>query len=119
MSSRAPNECHDRAVRSRVAFNALALRPTGSGVHTYIRELILGLSRILDADLQATVQADVTTELPPSVEPQVTPIAAGVRRAAFALRTPRNVDVVHGLDVAIPLRPRVLTFAPIHDLSFF
>jgi glycosyltransferase involved in cell wall biosynthesis len=46
-------------------------------------------------------------------------VASGIRRAILALRSPQDVDLVHGLDVALPLRARVPTVATVHDLSVF
>ena len=106
-------------MRQRIGLTALALRPSGSGVHTYIRELIGALPHVFDADFAVVVQADAANQLPSTVEARITPVASGVRRAALALRTPRNVDVVHGLDVALPFRPPVPAVATIHDLSVF
>lgn len=45
-------------MRSRVALNALALRPGGGGVQTYIRELLPRLAGAVDADVVAAVQID-------------------------------------------------------------
>ncbi len=106
-------------MRTRIGLTALALRPTGSGVHTYIRELIVALPGALDADFVVSVQADAVSQLPSTVEPRITPVAAGARRAFFALRSPQDVDMVHGLDVALPVRARVPTVATVHDLSVF
>jgi glycosyltransferase involved in cell wall biosynthesis len=106
-------------VRPRISLTALALRPTGSGVSTYIRELLGTLPGVFDADFVASIQADVVSQLPATVEPRVTPVAAGVRRAFFASRAPQDVALVHGLDVALPMRARVPTVATIHDLSVF
>jgi glycosyltransferase involved in cell wall biosynthesis len=106
-------------VRTRIGLTALALRPTGSGVHTYIRELLGTLPGVFDADFVVSVQADAVSQLPATVEPRVTPVASGVRRAVLALRTPHDVAMVHGLDVALPMRARVPTVATVHDLSVF
>ncbi len=106
-------------MRTRIGLTALALRPAGSGVQTYIRELIGALPGVLDADFVVSVQADAVSELPSTVEPRITPVAAGARRAVLALRRPQDVDMVHGLDVALPMRARVPTVATIHDLSVY
>jgi glycosyltransferase involved in cell wall biosynthesis len=103
----------------RIALTALALRPAGGGVQVYIRELISALASSTTAALVASVQADAVAELPPGVERYVVPVVAGVRRAARALRSPRDTDLVHGLDVAIPLSSRHLRVATVHDLSVF
>lgn len=105
--------------RSRVAFNALALRPGGSGVQTYERELIRALAELLDADLSALVQDDAAGELPLSVSPLLRPRSSGVRRALSGLRSAGPCEVFHGLDVDLPLRPRGRTVSTVHDLSVF
>jgi len=106
-------------VRPRIALNALALRPDGAGVSTYIRELLKVLPHEVDADLVADVQADAVDELPESVAARAHPVAAGVRRALAGLRSMGEADLVHGLDAALPIRSRVPTVATFHDLSVF
>jgi glycosyltransferase involved in cell wall biosynthesis len=103
----------------RVALNALALRPDGAGVSTYIRELLRALPDHVDAELVAAVQADVADELPDAVERRVYPVAAGARRALAGLRSMAPSDLVHGLDAALPMWSRVPTVASFHDLSVF
>ena len=104
---------------ARIALNALALRPGGSGVQTYIRELLRVLPGTVDAELVAAVQADAVDELPGAVAPRVRPVAAGARRALAGLRGLGPSDLVHGLDVDLPLRPGAPTVATVHDLSVF
>jgi len=106
-------------VPARIALNALALRPGGSGVQTYIRELLRVLPETVDAELVAAVQADAVDELPEQVGPRVHPVAAGARRALAGLRGLGPSDLVHGLDVDLPLRPGAPTVATVHDLSVF
>jgi glycosyltransferase involved in cell wall biosynthesis len=106
-------------VRARIALNALALRPDGSGVQTYIRELLRELVPIIPADLVASVQADAVGELPAGVTPRVQPVVAGVRRAVAGLRLPGVFDLVHGLDATLPVRVRVPTVVTFHDLAVF
>jgi glycosyltransferase involved in cell wall biosynthesis len=103
----------------RLALNALALRPGGSGVQTYIRELLRALPAVVHAELVAAVQSDAVHELPPEVRPRVHPVAAGARRALAGLRGLGPSDLVHGLDVDLPLRPGAPTVATVHDLSVF
>lgn len=103
----------------RVALNALALRPNGAGVSTYIRELLRALPSHVEAELVVAVQADAVHELPGGVEPRVHRVAAGVRRALAGLRSMREADLVHGLDAALPLRSPVPTVVTFHDLSVF
>src|SRR5699024_914620 len=63
---------------SRLVLGALALRPHGSGVQTYERELIHALS-LLDGlpDLAAVVQEDTTATLPADVTPLPRPVCSG------------------------------------------
>lgn len=88
-------------------------------MQTYIRELLHELVGIVDADLAAAVQSDAVAELPGGITPRRSPVAAGVRRAVVALRMAGPFDLVHGLDVALPLRPRVPSVATFHDLAAF
>lgn len=106
-------------MRARIALNALALRPGGGGVQTYIRELLAPLARAVDADLVAAVQEDVRAELPPGVAALVRPTADGVVRTLHGLRSLDPADVVHGLDVDVPARRRGATVATVHDLAVF
>jgi glycosyltransferase involved in cell wall biosynthesis len=104
---------------ARIAFNALALRPNGTGVQTYIAELLAALSMRGSARLTAAVQADAVGELPATVGPLVRPVSSGGRRVLTGLRSLGSVDLVHGLDVDLPLRPGAPTVATVHDLSVF
>lgn len=106
-------------MRARVALNALALRPGGSGVQTYIRELLGHLPARVDADVVAAVQADAVDELPPGIVALRRPTAAGARRALAGLRSLGTAEIVHGLDVDLPVRPGGFTVATVHDLSVF
>lgn len=103
-----------------VDVNALALRPGGSGVQTYIRELLAALAAAGSGPLRAHVQRDAVGELPAAVHAVPHPVAAGARRAAagLALRT-GDATVHHGMDADLPLRTRAATVATIHDLSVF
>ena len=106
-------------MRARVALNALALRPDGAGVSTYIRELLRALPDHVDAELVAVVQTDAAYEIPAEVGRRVYPVAAGARRALAGLRSMGPADLVHGLDAALPMSSRVPTVASFHDLSVF
>ena len=71
------------------------------------------------ARLVAHVQRDAVGELPAGVEPAPHPVSDGARRAAAGLLLRTDGELVHGLDVDLPLRyrgPRVIT---VHDLSVF
>lgn len=105
----------------QLTFNALALRPQGTGVSTYIRELLRALPAALPDGVQlaAVVQRDATSALPAGVEARTRPVCAGVRRAVEGMRSVGPAGIVHGLDIDLPLRspaPRVTT---VHDLSVF
>jgi glycosyltransferase involved in cell wall biosynthesis len=103
-----------------IGYNALALRPRGSGVQTYIRELLSALAAHQDdVGLVATVQADVVTTLPAGVEARPRSPSDGLRRALTGLRTVGPCDLVHGLDVDLPLFPKAPAVSTVHDLSVF
>ncbi|MEK8070998.1 glycosyltransferase family 4 protein [Rhodococcoides navarretei] len=107
-----------RSSATRIVFGALALRPGGSGVQTYIRELLNELPDCLtDADLAAVVQRDAVGELPPSVRAVERPVAGGAARALLGALPVGDCDVVHGLDVDLPLFTKAFTVATVHDLS--
>jgi glycosyltransferase involved in cell wall biosynthesis len=106
-------------VRARITLNALALRPGGSGVQTYIRELLRALVEVVGADLVASVQADAVGELPTGVSVQVHPVVAGVRRALAGLRVPAGSDLVHGLDATLPVRVHAPKVVTVHDMAVF
>jgi glycosyltransferase involved in cell wall biosynthesis len=95
------------------------LRPGGSGVQTYIREILAQLVGLVDASITAAVQADAVSELPPGVGALVRRPANGVRRAVAGARSLGPADLVHGLDVDLPLRRRSPAVATIHDLAVF
>jgi len=102
-----------------VAYNALALRPSGTGVQTYIAEVLAALSARGNQPLRASVQADAIALLPPTVEPLVRPVSSGLRRTVAGLRGLGPADLVHGLDVDLPSRPGAPAVATVHDLSVF
>jgi glycosyltransferase involved in cell wall biosynthesis len=96
----------------------LALRPGGSGVQTYIRELLNELPKHLAAaDLSAVVQRDAVGELPSAIKPASRPVASGAVRAAFGAVPDVSCELFHGLDVDIPLFSRGATAATVHDLA--
>ncbi len=104
-------------MRARIVLNALALRPGGSGVQTYIRQLLRALPGCLEGDLAAVVQSDATRELPAVVTPMERRPCDGVRRSLEGLRSVGAADLVHGLDVDLPLRSAAPTVSTVHDLS--
>ncbi|MBA5848831.1 glycosyltransferase family 1 protein [Gordonia amicalis] len=107
-----------RDCTTRITYGALALRPGGSGVQTYIRELLSALPAHLgDIPLAAVVQEDATGELPASIAPLRRPVADGVRRAVHGVLPTRRGGVFHGLDVDLPVAGPTTTVATVHDLS--
>ena len=100
-------------------YNALPLDPRGGGVSTYIRELLGALVHEVDADVVAVVRPAGLEELSAGVIASVVAESHGVRRALEGMRRLGPADLVHGLDVDLPLRggcPRVTT---VHDLAVF
>ncbi|MGB8405376.1 MAG: glycosyltransferase family 1 protein [Mycobacterium sp.] len=107
-----------RTGATRIRYGALALRPGGSGVQTYIRELLNELPRLLpDAHLTALVQSDVASELPSGLSAIQRPVAGGSIRAVMGAAPVTSCDLFHGLDVDIPIATSATTVATIHDLS--
>jgi len=105
--------------RSRLAFNALSLWPGGSGVQTYIVELLCALVGEVDADMVASVRADAVDLLPSAVTPMVRRPGQGVRAVLTEARSLGPASLVHGLDVHIPARPGAPTVATVHDLAVY
>jgi glycosyltransferase involved in cell wall biosynthesis len=105
--------------RPRVVYNALPLASAGGGVSTYIRELLGAMVGTVDASLAAAVHADGAGALPAGVDPLLRAEAHGLRRALLGLVGFGPADLVHGLDVDLPLRPRAATVATVHDLAVF
>jgi glycosyltransferase involved in cell wall biosynthesis len=106
-------------VRSHIVLNALALHADGSGVQAYCRELLRALPREVDADLTAVVQHRAEGELPTGMKRRVRRDCDGVRRTIESLRSAGPADLVHALDVDLPLRPGAPSVATVHDLSLF
>lgn len=107
-------------VTDRLVFGALALRPGGSGVQTYQRELIRALSRLEQLpDLAAVVQEDAVGELPEGVAALTQPTSSGARRALRGLLPVRGALLFHGLDVDLPVAQRCPTVTTVHDMSVF
>ncbi|WP_420751071.1 glycosyltransferase, partial [Rhodococcus sp. O3] len=108
------------SIGTRIGFGALALRPGGSGVQTYARELLNALApKLGSASLRAVVQSDARAELPGRVTPVERPVCDGAQRVAWGLVPLRDVDVFHALDVDLPLAQRGPTVSTFHDLSVF
>lgn len=107
-----------RSGATRFTFGALALRPGGSGVQTYIRELLGEMpAHLSGARLAAVVQRDAASELPHDITPLSRPVTSGALRAAFGAVPTVGSDVFHGLDVDIPVLQRGFTIATVHDVS--
>ena len=106
-------------MRPNIVLHALALHAGGSGVQTYCRELLRALPAEIDADLTAVVQQRAVGELPGAMPRVVRRDCDGVRRTIEGLRGLGRADLVHGLDVDLPLRPRAPSVATVHDLSLF
>jgi glycosyltransferase involved in cell wall biosynthesis len=86
----------------------------------YARELLHALKRSMRADWLAAVLPEGVDDLPHGVEPCVRPGAKGLRRMWADARPLKGVDLVHGLDVAVPLRSGASTVvATVHDLAVF
>ncbi|HXQ90958.1 MAG TPA: glycosyltransferase family 1 protein [Acidimicrobiales bacterium] len=105
--------------RARLAFNALSLWPGGSGVQTYIVELLGALVGEVDAEMVASVRAGAADLLPPAVTPIVRNPGHGVRALLTEARGLGPASLVHGLDVHIPARPGAPTVATVHDLAVY
>ena len=104
-----------------IGFNAMALRPGGSGVQTYIRELLRALSTApsFTREARVRVQADAVAEVPTGMHTDVRPTSDGVRRAWHGHAPFPGVDLVHGLDVDLPLQAGTASVATVHDLAVF
>lgn len=106
-------------MRPGLVFGALALRPHGSGVQTYQRELIRAMSDLEGLPtLASVVQEDAVTELPHSVRPLTRPVSSGFLRAFHGM-IPVPAGLFHGLDVDLPVAQRSPTVSTVHDLSAF
>jgi len=105
--------------RPRIVVNALPLDPRGGGVSTYIRELLAALVTVVDADLVAAVRPSGLVELPMGVTALERPESHGARRAVEGARGFGPCDLVHGLDVDLPLRRTGLRVATVHDMAVF
>ncbi|MGI9595249.1 MAG: glycosyltransferase family 4 protein [Acidimicrobiales bacterium] len=74
---------------------------------------------LTEAELSAVVQAHAAELLPAGVRPICRPVSRGGRRAIEAMKTIDSVDLVHGLDVDLPIRRSCPRVATVHDLSVF
>ncbi len=103
-----------------VGINALALTVDGSGVQTYIRELLGGLARLgAGPALHVRVQGEVAAQLPPQATVERRRGSAGARRLLQGLAPFPGAVMVHGLDVDLPLQRGVPMVCTVHDLSVY
>lgn len=65
------------------------------------------------------VQNDAVSVLPDQVESDARAVSSGARRALEGLRPIAGAQLVHGLDVDLPVFGDVPTVATVHDLSVF
>ncbi|MCP5030270.1 MAG: glycosyltransferase family 4 protein [Actinomycetia bacterium] len=72
-----------------------------------------------DADLAVVVQADAVGQLPAGTRAIVRPVTSGGRRVIDGLRPVGPADLVHGLDVDLPIRARAPRVTTVHDLAVF
>lgn len=104
---------------AHIVLNGLAFGPQGSGVQTYVRELVRHLPGEVDAEITVAVQRSAANLLPAGVRPLLRPTCSGARRALEGLRSLGEADLIHGLDVDLPVRCRSLSVSTVHDLSVF
>ena len=107
------------STRPRITYNALPLDSRGGGVSSYIRELLSALAPMADADLVAAVRPDGRAELAAGITALTMPDSRGVRRVVAGARGFGPCDLVHGLDVDVPLRRTAPQVTTVHDLSIF
>lgn len=107
--------------RTRIVLNALSLRRDGSGVQTYVRELLGALPLAWpDASFTARVARSATALVPAGVAPVPVRLGAdhGLVRRLRSLVPARGADVVHALDTdaTVAGARNVVT---VHDLALF
>jgi glycosyltransferase involved in cell wall biosynthesis len=77
------------------------------------------MPRATSAELVAVVPSNAVSELPVGVRAETRSPSVGVRRMLENLRSVGPADLVHGLDVELPLRPNAPTVTTVHDLALF
>lgn len=77
------------------------------------------LVQLSSARFCAVVQGDAAELLPRGVVPLKRTTSSGARRALQGMGSYGRADLIHGLDVDLPLRPGAPTVATVHDLSVF
>jgi glycosyltransferase involved in cell wall biosynthesis len=90
-------------------------------VSTYVRELLPALVDEIGAstELVAAVRPVGATELPAGVEPLIKKDTSGIRRAVTGLLGFGHADLVHGMDVDLPLKSFGPAVSTVHDLAVF
>jgi len=104
--------------RPRLVYNALPLGSTG-GVATYMRELLGALPLAVVADLVAVTDLDAARWLPPEVGLRRRPRLRGATRALVGGAWLGSADLVHGLDVDLPVLGGMPKVATVHDLAVY
>ncbi len=102
-----------------IVYNALPLDARGGGVSTYIGELLGAMTSVVDGPLAAAVRPSGLAELPPGVTPLVKRESSGVARALTGARGFGPCQLVHGLDVDLPLGRNPLSVSTVHDMAIF
>ncbi|MEM9563992.1 MAG: glycosyltransferase family 1 protein [Actinomycetota bacterium] len=69
--------------------------------------------------MRAVVQTSASRLLPDRIEAITRPPSRGARRVAQGLRPINDADLIHGLDVDLPLWSSSPTVSTVHDLSVF
>lgn len=65
------------------------------------------------------MQTDAVCLLPSTVDAIARPVSSGVRRVLQGLRPLSDVDLIHGLDVDLPISVSCPTVSTVHDLAVF
>lgn len=86
---------------------------------TYIRELLRGLTEVVDAELVVAVRPSGLAALPSGLTPLVSRDSRGVRRALAGALGFGPADLTHGLDVDLPFRRPGPTVSTVHDMAVF
>jgi glycosyltransferase involved in cell wall biosynthesis len=102
-----------------VVYNALPLDARGGGVSTYIRELLRAMTAVVDMPLAAAVRPSGLAELPPGVTPLVKRESSGVARALTGAVGFGPCQLVHGLDVDLPVGRGARSVSTVHDMAIF
>jgi len=104
--------------RPQLVFNALPLASTG-GVATYMRELLSALPGSVTADVVVVAGSEAARGLPACVSVRPRKPRHGLARAVSGNLWLGPADLVHGLDVDLPLLGRAPAVATVHDLAVF